>query len=54
MGGLSSQILINPQAGALPLVSINRENIYFLFNNLQRLQTFGDKDEFLLNCLVSL
>lgn len=54
MGGLSSQILINPQAGALPSVSINRENIYFLFNNLRTLQTYGDKDEFILNGPVSL
>lgn len=51
---LAHKSLSLSQAGILPFFSVNRGNIYHLFNNFQTPWTFGDKDEFPLSFLVSL
>lgn len=59
LGRWSGVVLVHkslsiPQVGILAFVSVNRGNIYHLFNNFQTPWSFGDKDEFPLSCLVSL
>lgn len=51
---LLNRSLSIPKAQTLPFVNVNRENIYHLLNNFHTMWTFGDKDEFLFNCLRSL